>query len=60
VKKITASDAQASDNFSGNSNYGRAVSIDSDGSYLAVGAYGEDGGAGDPLSSAGAVYIYEA
>jgi hypothetical protein len=60
VKKITASDAQANDYFGGNNNYGRAVSMNSDGSYISVGARGEDGGAGDPIGSAGAVYIYEA
>jgi hypothetical protein len=54
VKKLTASDAQASDLF------GQSVSISSDGSYAIVGARGEDGGAGDPLSAAGAAYIYEA
>ena len=50
--KITASDAQASDIF------GNSVSINSDGSYVIVGAYGEDGGAGDPISNAGAAYVF--
>ena len=53
-RKITASDAQASDFF------GFSVSISSDGSYAIVSAYGEDGGAGDTITAAGAAYIYEA
>ena len=51
ISILRASDARASDNF------GRSVSIS--GSYLVVGANGEDGGPGDPLSGSGAVYIYE-
>jgi hypothetical protein len=54
VRKLTASDAQASDQF------GFSVAINSDGSYAIVSARIEDGGAGDPIISAGAVYIYEA
>ena len=50
--KITASDAQATDYF------GQSVSINSDGTYVIVGSYTEDGGSGDPLSNAGAAYIY--
>jgi len=50
--KITASDAQANDQF------GATVSISSDGNYVIVGGVFEDGGAGDPLNSAGAAYIY--
>ena len=50
--KLTASDAQASDQF------GRSVSINSDGSYAIVGAHNEDGGAGDPLANSGAAYIF--
>jgi len=50
--KITASDAQANDQF------GATVSISSDGNYVIVGGVFEDGGAGDPLSNAGAAYIY--
>ena len=49
---ITASDAQVLDYF------GWSVSISSDGTYAIVGAYEEDGGAGDPISNAGAVYVY--
>jgi hypothetical protein len=52
--KLTASDAQQSDQF------GQSASISGDGSYAIVGARLEDGGTGDPLSSAGAAYIYEA
>ena len=47
---LRSSDAQASDNF------GYAVSINGD--YAIVGAYQEDGGPGDPLSNAGAAYIF--
>ena len=50
--KITASDAQVNDYF------GYSVSINSDATYAIVGAYGEDGGAGDPLGNAGAAYIF--
>jgi len=55
VKKITASDAQAQDQFGG---YG--VSMNADGSKMVTGAWQEDGGSGDPYSGAGAAYIYEA
>ncbi len=48
--KLVASDAQAGDLF------GDSVSISGD--YIAVGAPAEDFGGGDPLPSAGAVYIY--
>lgn len=48
--KITATDPQAGDNF------GHAVAIDGD--YAIVAAHMEDGGAGDPLTGAGAVYLY--
>ena len=54
IGKLTASDPQASDFF------GYSVAMSSDGSYAIVGARGEDGGVGDPLSTAGAAYIYEA
>ena len=50
VTILRASDAQVGDGF------GYAVSISGD--TLVVGAYGEDGGAGDPKSSAGAAYIF--
>jgi hypothetical protein len=48
--KIVASDAQADDQF------GYSVSISGD--YAVVGARFEDGGGGDPLSGAGAAYIF--
>ena len=51
-QKIVSSDLQVSDLF------GISVSMNSDGTYAIVGAYGEDGGAGDPLSGAGAVYVF--
>ena len=51
---ITASDTQSGDEF------GNAVSINGDGTYVIVAALGEDGGVGDPLSNAGAAYVYEA
>jgi len=53
IKKLTASDAQAGDAYGGN------VSISGDGTAAVVSASGEDGGAGDPTSGAGALYIYE-
>jgi hypothetical protein len=49
---LRASDAQANDNF------GQSVSINSDGTYAIVGAPEEDGGAGNPISGAGAVYVF--
>ena len=49
VAILRASDAQASDWFG-------SVSVDGD--TVVVGAFGEDGGAGDPASDAGATYIY--
>ncbi|MBN1524509.1 MAG: FG-GAP repeat protein [Spirochaetales bacterium] len=48
---LHASDMQADDYF------GHTVSIN--GNYGIVGAYQEDGGEGDPASSAGAAYIFE-
>jgi hypothetical protein len=51
VTILQASDAQAYDRF------GQSVSISGD--TLVVGAYREDGGAGDPFSSSGAAYIFE-
>ncbi len=48
--KLMASDAQTSDYF------GNSVAID--GNYAIVGAYTEDGGAGNPCSDAGAAYIF--
>jgi len=57
VGVLTAPDAQAYDNLGGTS---RAASISDDGAYAILGAWNEDGGAGDPLSNAGAAYIFEA
>ncbi len=51
VKILTASDRQALDNF--------GVAVDIDGDTMAIGAYSEEGGAGDPRPRAGAVYLYE-
>ncbi|MFW5942403.1 MAG: Calx-beta domain-containing protein [Chloroflexota bacterium] len=51
VAKLTASDAQAADNF------GTSVALDGD--VALVGAHQEDGGPGDPLPNAGAVYVYQ-
>ena len=51
VKILRASDPQMTDEF------GYSVSINGD--TLAVGAFGEDGGPGDPAPSTGAVYVYE-
>ncbi len=51
VKKLTASDAQAFDNF------GETVAVSGD--TAVVGARGEDGGAGDPFSLAGAAYAFQ-
>ena len=50
VLKLTAGDAQAGDFF------GTSVAVSGD--TIAVGAFGEDGGPGDPLSGAGTVYVY--
>jgi hypothetical protein len=55
--KLTASDAQTSDYFS-YGNDGGGVSINDDGTYVVIGATNEDGGAGDPLSNAGAAYVF--
>ena len=54
LKKLTASDAQAGDEF------GRGVGLSNDGKYLITGARDEDGGAGDTIPDAGTAYIYEA
>ena len=48
--KIISPDAQANDWF--------GVSVSISGDYAIVGAWWEDGGAGDPLSDAGAAYIF--
>ncbi|MBN2041942.1 MAG: hypothetical protein JW864_18045 [Spirochaetes bacterium] len=45
----------ASDMYAGDS-FGCSVSIDGD--LAVIGAYGEDGGDGNPVSSAGAVYVF--
>ena len=54
VRKLTASDAQTEDKF------GFEVAISGDGAYAAAGAPYEDGGPSDPISNAGAVYIFDA
>ena len=51
VAKLIASDAQADDVF------GSSVAISAD--TAIVGAFVEDGGPGDPLSAAGAAYVFE-
>lgn len=51
VAKLTAEDAQSGDHF------GSSVSIS--GNTIVVGALEEDGGAGDPLPSAGAAYVFD-
>ena len=51
VKKLIASDAQGGDRF------GFAVAISGD--KVIVGARFEDGGSGDPISNAGAAYVFE-
>jgi hypothetical protein len=51
VEKLTASDLQDTDRF------GYSVAVAGD--VLLVGAFGEDGGLGDPIPGAGAVYIFE-
>jgi hypothetical protein len=51
--KLQSSEPQSPDYF------GASVSISDDGTYYIVGAYREDGGAGDPLTYTGAAYIYE-
>ena len=50
---IYSSDTQTDDDF------GTAVRINKDASTIISGALEEDGGAGDPISNAGAAYIYE-
>jgi len=50
---LRASDAQANDRFAF-----YAAGISSDGTYAVISAYLEDGGAGDPISGAGAAYIF--
>jgi len=49
---VTASDLQNDDRF------GESIALSDDGLRLAVGAILEDGGAGDPATSSGAVYVY--
>ena len=51
AEKLSPSDQQAIDNF------GRSVSIHGD--TIVVGASGEDGGAGDPITDSGAAYVFE-
>ena len=57
VKQLRASDYQASDVFGGQICH--AVGINASGNRVVVGAPQEDGGAGDPTSNQGAVYIYD-
>lgn len=52
IATLRATDRQAGDNF------GLSVAIS--GNTIVVGAYQEDGGAGDPLPEAGAAYIFNA
>jgi len=49
--RFAASDAQEGDNF--------GFSVASSGGYAIVGASSEDGGEGDPISDAGAAYLYD-
>jgi hypothetical protein len=56
IRKITTSEAQQNDLLGNNS----ATDISGDGKYAILGTNAEDGGAGDPLTTAGAAYIYEA
>jgi len=49
---IVSSDIQASDKF------GASIGLTPDANYLIVGATFEDGGAGDPLTSSGAAYVF--
>jgi hypothetical protein len=53
VTILHASDAQEFDFFG----YGRSIALNMD--TLVVGAIGEDGGLGDPLPDAGAIYVFE-
>jgi hypothetical protein len=50
--KLVSDDLQFVDNF------GQSVAISGDGNTAIVGVAGEDGGVGDPLTSAGAVYVF--
>ena len=49
--RLSASDAQSNDFF------GFTVAVD--GAIIALGAYQEDGGAGDPVSNSGAAYLFQ-
>ena len=49
--KLAANDIQAHDHF--------GISVAIDGDVIAVGAYQEAGGPGDPITTAGAAYIFE-
>ncbi|MBZ0270316.1 T9SS type A sorting domain-containing protein [bacterium] len=51
VQKLTASDAEMSDAL--------GVTVAISGDYALLGLNGEDGGAGNPLSGAGAAYVFE-
>ena len=39
--------------------FGWKVSMSSNGNYVAISAYGEDGGVGNPTSNSGAAYVFE-
>lgn len=54
VGQITPSDGQNGDDFGSGSN----VKINANGDTIAIGARHEDGGSGDPISNAGAVYVF--
>ena len=52
-QKILSSDGDAFDSFA------NEVSISDDGKYIIAGSHSEDGGSGNAVSAAGAVYVYE-
>ena len=56
TRKLTASDATAGDQYAHGLQGG--VSISDDGETILIGASREDGGAGDPTSNRGCVYLY--
>jgi len=39
--------------------FGLKISMSSNGNYVAISAYGEDGGVGNPTSNSGAAYVFE-
>jgi hypothetical protein len=50
---LEASDGGSDDAF------GLTISMSSNGNYVAISAYGEDGGVGNPTSNSGAAYVFE-